>query len=240
MRLPYKTLEKSLFNQGYKKIIAVDEVGMGPLAGPVVVCAVSFDKKFFQKKHKNLRWLRDSKLLSPRQREKFVAELLKEKNLNYRISYCFPKTIDRMNIYQAARLAMKRAVKRLVNPKSEIRNQKQIRKFKNLENLNLGIVSNFVLRALDLKTMVLVDGKYRIKGLQLKQMPIVKGDRKIFSIACASLIAKVFRDKMMKRYSKRFPDYGFEKHKGYGTKLHRVMLLKYGRSPIHRNSFRLI
>lgn len=207
MKLPHKTLERSLFNQGYKKIIAVDEVGMGSLAGPVVVCAVQFDKKFFAKKHKNLHWLRDSKLLLSHQRENFVRELSKIKNLKFKIGYCFPKTIDRMNIYQAARLAMRRSVKKLLN------------------------IS---------KTMILVDGPNEIKGLELRQIPIIKGDRKVFSIACASLIAKVFRDKMMTRYAKRFPDYGFEKHKGYGTRLHRVMLLKHGRSPIHRNSFHLI
>ncbi len=209
MRLPHKTLEKSLFSRGYRKIIAVDEVGMGSLAGPVVVAAVQFNKRFFRKRHKNLHWLRDSKLLLPHQRESFVRELLKEKNFEYRIGYCFPKTIDRVNIYQAARLAMKRAIKKLSENKKG-------------------------------KTFILVDGKYEIKGLKLKQLPVIKGDRKIFSIACASLIAKVFRDRMMVRYGKRFPDYGFEKHKGYGTKFHRVMLLKYGRSPIHRNSFHLI
>lgn len=208
MRLPYKTLEKNLFNQGYKKIIAVDEVGMGSLAGPVVVCAVQFNKRFFRKRHKNLHWLRDSKLLAPHQREIFVQELFKTKNLKFKIGYCFPKTIDRINIYQAARLAMRRAIKKL-----EVRSKKS-------------------------KVMVLVDGKNQVKGLQLNQLPIVKGDRKIFSIACASLLAKVFRDKMMIRYSKKFPRYGFEKHKGYGTKFHRVMLLKHGRSPIHRFSFR--
>lgn len=206
MRLPHKTLEKKLFSQGYKKIIAVDEVGMGSLAGPVVVCAISFNKKFFSKKHKNLHWLRDSKLLSPHQRENFTRELLKEKNFKYRIGYCYPKTIDRINIYQAARLAMKRAIKRLSRYKKQ-------------------------------EIFVLVDGKNEIKGLELRQMPVIKGDRKIFSIACASLLAKVFRDKMMTRYAKRFPKFGFEKHKGYGTKFHRVMLLKHGRSPIHRFSF---
>ena len=208
MRLPSKTLEKNLFSQGYKKIIAVDEVGMGPLAGPVVVCAVEFNKKFFKKRHKNLHWLRDSKLMASHQRKNFVAELLKERNIEYQIGYCFPKTIDRINIYQAARLAMRRAIKKLRPSKS--------------------------------KTFILVDGPNKIKGMDLNQMPIVKGDRKVFSIACASLIAKVFRDKMMARYAKRFPDYGFEKHKGYGTQFHRAMLLRHGRSPIHRNSFRLI
>ena len=207
MRLPSKTLEKSLFSKGYRKIIAVDEVGMGSLAGPVVVCAVEFVKKFFDKKHKNLHWLRDSKLMSSRQRENFVRELLKEKNFKYRIGYCFPKTIDRINIYQAARLAMRRAIGKL-----KIKNKK-------------------------VKIMILVDGKHRINKLNLEQLPIVKGDRKIFSIACASLIAKVFRDRMMVRYAKRFPKYGFEKHKGYATKFHRVMLLKHGRCLIHRYSF---
>lgn len=182
---------------------------MGSLAGPVVVAAVQFDKKFFRKKHKNLHWLRDSKLLAPHQRETLVRELLKERRLNYRVSYCFPKTIDRVNIYQAARLAMRRAVKNLSTRER-------------------------------LKTMVLVDGKNKIKGLNLEQMPIIKGDRKVFSIASASLIAKVFRDKMMTRYAKRFPGYGFERHKGYGTKLHRAMLVKNGRCPIHRISFKLI
>lgn len=208
MRLPHKTLERSLFSKGYKKIIAVDEVGMGSLAGPVVVCAVQFNKRFFQKKHKNLHWLRDSKLLSPRQRENFVRELLKERKLNYRISYCFPKTIDRMNIYQAARMAMRRAVRKVASNKYQ--------------------------------TIVLVDGPNKIKGLQLNQMPIIKGDQKVFSIACASLLAKVFRDRMMIRYARRFSEYGFEKHKGYGTKYHRAMLAKYGRSPIHRFSFKFV
>ena len=209
MRLPSKTLEKSLFDKGYKRIIAVDEVGMGSLAGPVVVCAASFNKKFFQKKHKNLYWLRDSKLLLPHQREKFVGELLEERNFDYRIGYCFPKTIDRVNIYQAARLAMRRAVSRL----------------------NQGRSGN---------DFILVDGPHEIRGLESKQLPVVKGDRKVFSIACASLLAKVFRDRMMARYAKRFSDYGFEKHKGYGTKLHRAMLVKHGRSPIHRSSFKLV
>ena len=210
-----------MFRQGYKRVIAVDEVGMGALAGPVVVCAVSFNKKFFLKKHKNLSWLRDSKLLAPHQRENFVRELLKEKNFNYRVSYCFPKTIDRVNIYQAARLAMRRSIKYLV---SSIKYKNRI-----LKMPNINLIRN---------TIVLIDGSSNIRGLRLNQVPIVKGDRKIFSIACASLLAKVFRDRMMARYGKRFPDYGFEKHKGYGTEFHRVMLLKHGRSPIHRNSFR--
>ncbi|MEK7154420.1 MAG: ribonuclease HII, partial [Patescibacteria group bacterium] len=128
---------------------------------------------------------------------------------------CLPKTIDKINIYQATRLAMRRAIRKLVY-------RKQRPKTPNLK----------------LKTIVLVDGKTKIAGLDIPQMAIVKGDRKVFSIACASLIAKVARDKMMKKYAKKFPNYGFERHKGYGTKFHQAQLAALGPSKIHRRSFR--
>ena len=204
-----------MFSDDYRFVLGVDEVGMGCLAGPVVVCAVLFNKKFFTRPHKKLRWLRDSKLLLPRQRERFVSELLKEKGLKFQTARCLPKTIDKINIYQATRLAMRRAIRKLVY-------RKQRPKTPNLK----------------LKTIVLVDGKTKIAGLDIPQMAIVKGDRKVFSIACASLIAKVARDKMMKKYAKKFPNYGFERHKGYGTKFHQAQLAALGPSKIHRRSFR--
>src|SRR3989344_2664006 len=120
MKIPHKTLERKLLASGYDQVIGIDEVGMGCLAGPVAVCAVSLGKKFFEKSHRKLNWLRDSKLLLPHQREKFVGELLKEKNLQFKITYCYPKTIDKLNIYQAARLAMQKAVNKLTG-KSAIR-----------------------------------------------------------------------------------------------------------------------
>ena len=204
-----------MFSDDYRFVLGVDEVGMGCLAGPVVVCAVLFNKKFFTRPHKKLRWLRDSKLLLPRQRERFVSELLKERGLKFQTARCLPKTIDKINVYQAARLAMRRAIRKLVY-------RKQRPKTPNLK----------------LKTIVLVDGKTKIAGLDIPQMAIVKGDRKVFSIACASLIAKVARDKMMKKYAKKFPNYGFERHKGYGTKFHQAQLAALGPSKIHRRSFR--
>ncbi len=88
-----------------------------------------------------------------------------------------------------------------------------------------------------LQTIVLVDGKTEIADLKIPQMAIVKGDRKVFAIACASLIAKVARDKMMKKYAKKYPDYGFERHKGYGTKLHQAQLAALGPCKLHRRSF---
>ncbi|MBI2057824.1 MAG: ribonuclease HII [Candidatus Yanofskybacteria bacterium] len=231
MKLPSKTLERKLFAGGYRCIVAVDEVGMGCLAGPVVVCAVSFNKDFFKKSHKKLRWLRDSKQLLPHQREKFAAELLKQKNFHYQISYCHSKTIDKINIYQAARKAMGRAVRNVISYRLQVIS-------KNSEPTTYDLPVRQSLGAGGKpKTIILVDGKTKIQGMPLEQRAIVKGDRKVFAIACASILAKVFRDKMMVKYAKKFPGYGFEKHKGYGTKEHQVRLAKLGPCPIHRRSF---
>jgi len=227
MKLPQKTLERKLLASGYDQVIGIDEVGMGCLAGPVVVCAVVFDKKFFQKNNPKLRWLRESKLLLPYQREKFAAELLKEKSIKFAICYCYPKTIDRLNIYQAARKAMRGAVNSLVK-------SPQGSTFLRTQGRTLSSSSGHIRYP---KIIVLVDGKTKIDGLKMEQRAIVKGDRKVFTIACASILAKVYRDKMMTKYSKKFPKYGFEKHKGYGTKLHRAALVKLGPCAIHRRSF---
>jgi ribonuclease HII len=208
MKLPHKSHERKLFDSGYNYIYAVDEVGIGCLAGPVVVCAIGMTNTFYKKHHKKLLWLRESKLLLPYQREHFAAELLKEKDLVYALAYCYPKTIDKLNIYQASRHAMRQAIKK-IKPNLEV------------------------------KSIVLVDGKNKIKDLSLDQQAIIKGDRKVFAIACASVIAKVHRDKMMKRYAKKYPGYGFEKHMGYATKEHQAQLTVLGPSPIHRRSFRL-
>ena len=207
MKLPKKTLEKKLFASGYQYIFAVDEVGIGCLAGPVVVCAVGITNTFYKKHHNKLHWLRESKLLLPEQREKFSKELLGE-DLAYSISLCYPKKIDEINIYQASREAMRRSIKK-ITPK------------------------------IPLKTIVLVDGKHKLQGISIEQQAIIKGDRKIFAIACASIIAKVYRDRMMMRYAKKYPGYGFEKHMGYATKFHQTQLTALGPTPIHRRSFRL-
>src|SRR3989344_3478834 len=229
MKLPPKTLERKLLASGYDQVIGIDEVGMGCLAGPVVVCAVAFGKEFFEKSHRKLHRVRDSKLLSSRQRDEFAGELLKEKSLRFKIAYCYPKTIDKLNIYQAARMAMRRAIEKLVSYRPEAQG-----------NTFLSAVEKkYVHRSLSrfLKTIVLVDGPHKIDGLKFEQRAIVKGDQQIFTIACASILAKVFRDKVMVRYAKKFPGYGFEKHKGYGTKEHLTRLIQFGPCAIHRRSF---
>jgi len=195
-----------LFSQGYGYVCGVDEVGIGCLAGPVVVCAVGIKKDFHDKAHKNLSNLRESKLLSSGQRESFAKQLIREHGFLYAITSCSPKVIDKINIYQATRLAMRQSLKKIQPPRS-------------------------------LKTMVLVDGKHKLAGIKYDQRASIKGDRKIFAIACASIIAKVHRDKLMTKMAKRYPGYGFEKHKGYGTKYHQTQLSLLGPSAIHRHSF---
>lgn len=181
-------------------IIGVDEVGMGCLAGPVVVCAVAMSGNYTIGDF----GVRDSKLMTPKQRET-CAKLIQNLNIKYQIALCHPKTIDNLNIYQASRKAMRRAV---------------------------GKVSSD-------QCVVFVDGPHKIPRLDLPQIPVVRGDRTIFSIACASILAKVYRDKMMRTYAKRFPQYGFERHKGYGTKMHYAALAAHGPCEIHRKSFTL-
>lgn len=209
---PNKKLERKLIKSGKNWIIGIDEVGMGALAGPVVVCAVLLSKKFYKKRDLKLAGVRDSKLLSRQQRERLKQELSKNRGIKFVIGYCQPKTIDRLNIYQTARLAMRRAILRLLNN------------------------SSFMLHTSEIA--VLVDGPSKITGLDLEQIAVIGGDKKVFTIACASIIAKVHRDKMMQKYAKRFPKYGFEKHKGYGTQLHQAIIAAIGTSPIHRKSFR--
>ncbi|HXV27237.1 MAG TPA: ribonuclease HII [Candidatus Paceibacterota bacterium] len=198
-------MERSLLSGGYRSVIGVDEVGMACLAGPVTVCAVMLGPEFFRSRHDGLRGLRDSKLLRPHQREAYAAELKREPSLRFCIASAMPRTIDRLNIFWAARLAMRRAVRRLAGP--------------------------------DDGCMVLVDGNLPVRGLGMEQLPVVKGDRKVFTIACASVIAKVHRDGLMTRYARRYPGYGFEVHKGYPTRMHRERLAALGATELHRRTF---
>ncbi|MDP4001683.1 MAG: ribonuclease HII [bacterium] len=205
MKSPQTIFERNLLKTDYDQVIGVDEVGVGCLAGPVVVCAVSFSSEFYKNLPGKFRGLKESKSLSSQQREKFAEKLSGQ---NYKLGVCYPKKIDAINIYQATRLAMRRAVKNVSSKNS--------------------------------RAIVLVDGNKKIENLKFDQRAIVKGDQKIFAIACASVIAKVYRDKMMKRYAKQFPAYGFEQHKGYSTKAHQEALNKLGPCLIHRQSFRLV
>jgi len=206
MILPSKKLERRLITKGCDYIIGIDEVGMGPIAGPVTVCAMAIHRDFYKKPNRLLHRLRDSKQLLPHQREKYCAELIKNKHVKYALCSCSVPVIDKLGIFQASRHAMKKALRKL---------------------------------AIKKKCFVLVDGGKEIEKIGIPQRAIIKGDEKIFVVACASIIAKVHRDKLMSRYAEKFSAYGFEHNMGYPTKLHKQKIQDMGPCILHRKRFRL-
>jgi len=208
--------ERKAFLEGFSIIIGVDEAGRGPLAGPVVAGAVILDrsplKRFKIPEYEET--IDDSKRLRPAQREKAFKEI--SKRAVFGIGIKDGKYIDKENIHMATLAAMKQAVKKLMAEFCRVcdKKEKDVRKY----------------------VCVLVDGLFG-GSLPYKTIPIVKGDSKSLSIAAASIMAKVTRDSMMGRYDKKYPLYGFSRHKGYGTKFHLKAIEQYGPCPIHRMSF---
>jgi len=187
--------EKIYHEKGHEFIAGVDEVGRGPLAGPVVSAAVILPKGLI------IPNVNDSKKLPQRKREE-LCEIIKEKAIDVGIGIVGVRSIDNFNILNASKTSMIMAVEEL----------KQAPDY------------------------VLVDGRFTIK-INIPQRPIVRGDEKSISIACASIIAKVARDSMMDEYHKEYPEYGFATNKGYGTPEHFDAIKKYGLTPIHRKTF---
>jgi len=208
--------EQKAFLEGASIIIGVDEAGRGPLAGPVVAGAVLLEPTPLKKlrPHNYKERIDDSKKLRPSQREKAFREI-SDKAI-FGVGIKDNRYIDRENIHKATLAAMKQAVKKLISEFCRLNNKKEkdIRK----------------------KVCVLVDGIFG-GFLPYKTIPIIKGDSKSFSIAAASIVAKVTRDAIMGRYDKKYPVYGFSKHKGYGTRFHLEAIEKYGPCLIHRKTF---
>jgi len=224
MKYPNLNEEKKLWKKGYKIVVGLDEAGRGSLAGPVVASAVSILDTKYKIPNTKLR-IRDSKQLIPRQREKLYKVVIKDKNLRWGIGIVSEKVIDKINILEATKLAMKKAVENL---------QKKLKKRKSNIPQKLTIVKKW--GEID---FLILDGNFKINS-SLPQKPIVKGDEKVFSCAAASIIAKVTRDRIMMRYHRKYPRYRFDLHKGYGTKQHFKLLKKYGSSKIHRKTFKLV
>lgn len=176
-------------------IAGIDEVGRGPLAGPVIAAAVILDRKNIPE------GINDSKKI-PKAKRILLAEKIKENSI-YAYGAASEIEIDEINILQASLLAMKRASDGLsVVPKT-----------------------------------TLIDGNFK-PDIKNNTLSIIKGDSKSVSIAAASILAKVYRDDIMLKYSKQFPEYGFQTNSGYGTKEHLSALKNYGITPIHRKSFK--
>ncbi len=205
-------------------VIGIDEVGRGPLAGPVVVCAVAAKGKWRfdrperltvegQIANSKLPKLRDSKKLSERQREAWYAHLTKHRRVRYAIARVYPRQIEKRNVTKAANVAAFRAFARLAEK----------------------------YQVSGIKYQVFLDGglflKNKVHSKALGARTVVRGDEKIPAVAMASIIAKVHRDRLMKRLAKRYPGYGFEVHKGYGTRAHLAAIRRMGPSPAHRKTF---
>lgn len=188
-------LERERRAQGFTVIAGVDEVGVAPLAGPVVAAAVILSPAV------QLPGLDDSKRLTPQQRAGLYEEILKVAVATH-VGMATVEEIDRLNILQATRLAHRRAVAGLsVRPH-----------------------------------LVLIDGRYPA-DVPVAQLVIVDGDATCASIAAASIVAKVTRDRLMEELAAHYPAYGFARHKGYGTKAHLDAIRRYGITPLHRRSF---
>lgn len=202
------TFDCKLLSDATRILIGVDEVGRGCLAGPVVAAAVILPPiKLGTRLAKSLSELDDSKALNARQREKLAAVI--HSCAECAIAEASPAEIDAINIYHASCLAMSRALAKLAARLGE--------------------------RAID--ALVLVDGKAKIRGVCQDQLPVIDGDAISASIAAASVIAKVFRDRMMCDYAREYPHYAWESNKGYGAKAHRDGIRVAGLTPLHRRSF---
>lgn len=187
--------EHDLWNKGINVIAGVDEVGRGPLAGPVVACAVVLPHDF------DVYEVNDSKQLSEKKRYE-LAKQIRVKAIDYSYGIADNKLIDDINIYEATRVAMREAVMGLKELPQEI-----------------------IVDAMQI-------------DVDIHQLKLIKGDSKSASISAASILAKTYRDDLMKQYDNQYPDYDFVNNAGYGTKKHLDALNKYGSTPIHRRSFK--
>lgn len=191
-------LESQLRLQGFKLIAGMDEVGRGPLAGPVVSAAVILKDKT------RLPGLDDSKKLTASQRTK-LFNLILDNCIDYSITAISHVLVDKYNVLNAIRFANDLCISELVQRPD----------------------------------IAIIDGHDK-QIMDIPFITVVKGDSHIRSVAAASILAKVVRDAIMHKYAEEFPDYGFEKHVGYGTRLHRSCLAKHGICAIHRKSFQLL
>ena len=195
--------ERQLWGQGVLRVAGVDEVGCGPLAGPVVAAAAILPPRWAKSGlPRGLKGLNDSKMLTALQRERFFSFLTNCAEVEFAIAEVDAGRIDAINIFQAAHQAMNAALAQL-RPAAD---------------------------------HALVDGR-RVKTMTVPQTAIVKGDLKSYSIAAASVLAKVTRDRLMVDFDRQWPAYGFAEHKGYATEQHLAAIALHGPCPIHRRSF---
>ncbi|MDR7869926.1 MAG: ribonuclease HII [Tissierellaceae bacterium] len=192
--------EKELYKEGFNLITGVDEVGRGCLLGDVVACAIIMPKNLI------IDGVKDSKKLSEKKRE-YLYDIIVDKSLAVGIGQVDPNTIDKINIKESTKIAMKKAVL-------------------NLKDKDGNAV---------LPEYILVDAEKIDLGIPQKS--IIKGDDLSHTISCASIVAKVYRDRLCLEWDNHYPGYNLKKNKGYGTKEHRENIINLGPTPIHRMTF---
>lgn len=200
--------ESTFRRNGYQHILGIDEAGRGPLAGPVVASAVCLPEISFTHP------IRDSKLLTPRQREAAFLEIMEKSVVG--VGVMSEAVIDQVNILNATFLAMRNAI-----------NSAYLR-LEKIQAPGTVTVENVFL---------LVDGNRFSADVPYAYQTIVGGDNRVLSIAAASIVAKVVRDRMLMSYDQVYPQYGFRKHKGYPTREHKKAILDHGLTAIHRRSY---
>lgn len=191
-----------------KDIIGIDEVGRGPIAGPVAVCSFRCGPDFFTTIIEIKTPLRDSKKLSKKQREEwfvYLQQCKKDGLCDYAVSFVSPENIDRFGIAPSIKKALKVSLEKIAPDANDV--------------------------------LVYLDGGLKAPEQFTHQETIIKGDELHPVISCASIIAKVSRDRVMTMHAKDYPDYGFENHSGYGTKAHYEAIKKHGMTVLHRKTF---
>ncbi|MEK9180011.1 MAG: ribonuclease HII [Patescibacteria group bacterium] len=224
-------------------IIGIDEVGRGALAGPVTVAAVCIPaNRKSQIANRSLGKLKDSKKLSAKQREVWFEYFDQHPALHYGVARVFPRQIEKRNISGAANLAALRAYNKL-NSKFPARLASQREAGRQIPNSKVFLDGGLYLgnnRRITQNVRRTTQKKFQRKSALSQRWSartIVRGDEKIKAIAAASIIAKVTRDRAMVRLAKAYPQYGFEIHKGYGTKAHMRAIKRHGPSEAHRSTF---
>ena len=203
-----KKVEEELYNEkGLKAIAGIDEAGRGPLAGPVVVACALMPKTSM------IEGVNDSKKISEKKREQLYEQITSEA-ISYGIGIIDQKEIDEINILQATKKGLTTAIKDM---EAKLAKKPEL--------------------AITKPDAILVDALTKIDTDGIPYKSIIHGDAISYSIACASIIAKVTRDRIMREWDTIYPQYGFAQHKGYGTKMHMQAIREYGLTPIHRRSF---
>ena len=229
-----------------KYIIGIDEVGRGPLAGPVAVCAfllknnLSIEEIFSPfPTWEKLPKLKDSKKLSKKQREawfEFLKLQKKEGNCDYAVSFVSPENIDKFGIAKCIQKALNESLQKVASSETIVTSipyENQVR----FTRKGSDATPNFHKGASFASFSIFLDGGLKAPIEYVNQETIIRGDELHPVISMASIVAKVTRDAVMTKYAKDYPEYGFERHSGYGTKAHYEAIKKHGQTPIHRKSY---